>query len=112
MLPDVGNALMDYILYERPKRNDYYPYMFLRKQASYNRLTSVYSICSRFLNRMGIKPINGNATGVHLFRYSLVHNLLTAKVPHQVITDTLGHTSKESDKPYLPMDESMLRMCA
>jgi hypothetical protein len=61
---------------------------------------------------MGIKPVNGNATGVHLFRYSLVHRLLTAKVPHQVITDTLGHTSKESDKPYLSMEESMLRMCA
>lgn len=112
LLPDVGNALMEYILYERPKRNDHYPYIFLRKQAPYNKLVSVYSICSKLLNRMGIKPVNGNAIGVHLFRYSLVHRLLVAKVPHQVITDTLGHTSKESDKPYLSMEESMLRMCA
>jgi integrase len=112
LLPDVGNALMDYILIERPKRNDHYPYVFLRKQAPYNKLTSVYSICSKLLNRMGIKPVNGNATGVHLFRYSLVHKLLAAKVSHQLITDTLGHTSKESDKPYLSMEESMLRMCA
>lgn len=112
LLPDVGNAFMDYILNERPKRNDRYPYIFLRKQAPYNKLASAYSICSKLLNRMGIKPVNGNATGVHLFRYSLVHRLLTAKVPHQVIKDTLGHTSKESDKPYLSMEESMLRMCA
>jgi integrase len=112
LLPDVGNALMDYILNERPKRIDHYPYIFLRKQAPYNKLTSVYSICSKLLNRMGIKPINGNATGVHIFRYSLVHKLLASKVPHQVITDTLGHTSRESDKPYLSMEESMLRMCA
>jgi len=112
LLPDVGNALMDYILNERPKRNDHYPYIFLRKQAPYNKLTSVYFICSKLLNRMGIKPVNGNETGVHLFRYSLVHRLLVAKVPHQIITDTLGHTSKESDKPYLSMEESMLRMCA
>ena len=112
LLPDVGNALMDYILNERPKRNDHYPYIFLRKQAPYNKLASVYSTYSRLLNRMGIKPVNGNASGVHLFRYSLVHMLLAAKVPHQVIKDTLGHTSKESDKPYLSMEESMLRMCA
>ena len=56
LLPDVGNALMDYILNERPKRDDHYPYIFLRKQAPYNKLTSVYSICSKLLNRMGIKP--------------------------------------------------------
>lgn len=112
LLPDVGNAIMDYILYERPKRNDHYPYIFLRKQAPYNKLTSVYYICYNLLNKMGIKPVNGNARGVHLFRYSMVHRLLVAKVPHQVIKDTLGHTSKESDKPYLSMEESMLRMCA
>jgi len=112
LLPDVGNALIDYILNERPKRADHYPYIFLRKQAPHNKLVSVYSICSKLLGCMGIKPVNGNATGVHLFRYSMVHKLLVAKVPHQVITDALGHTSKESDKPYLSMEESMLRMCA
>jgi len=112
LLPDVGNALMDYILNERPKRADHYPYIFLRKQAPHNKLSSVYSTCSRLLGCLGIKPVNGTATGVHLFRYSIVHKLLAAKVPHQVITDVLGHTSKESDKPYLSMEESMLRMCA
>jgi integrase len=112
LLPDVGNALMDYILNERPKRADHYPYIFLRNQAPHHKLTSVYSTCSRLLGYLGIKPVNGTATGVHLFRYSMVHKLLVAKVPHQVITGALGHTSKESDKPYLSMEESMLRMCA
>lgn len=112
LLPDVGNALMDYIINDRPRKNDHYPYVFLRKQAPYHKLTSVYSTCSKLLCRLGINPVNGIATGVHLFRYSMVHKLLAAKVPHQVITDTLGHVSKESDKPYLSMEESMLRMCA
>lgn len=112
LLPDIGNALMDYILNERPKRSDRCPYIFLRKQAPYSRLSSVYSICSKFLERQNIKPINGKAKGSHLFRYSMVHRLLAAKVPHQVITDVLGHVSKESDKPYLSMEESMLRICA
>lgn len=112
LLPVVGNALMDYILNERPKRSDQYPYIFLRKQAPYNKLTSIYPTCSKLLRRLGIKPVNGTATGTHLFRYSMVHRLLAAKVPHQVITDVLGHTSKEPDKPYLSMERSMLRMCA
>jgi integrase len=112
LLPDVGNALMDYILNERPQNNSRYPYVFLRKQAPYHKLSAVYSICSRLLIQLGINPVNGATTGVHLFRYSLAYKLLVAKVPHQVITDTLGHVSKESDKPYLSMNESMLRLCS
>ena len=112
LLPDVGNALMDYILNERPKRDDRYPYIFLRKQAPHNKLNSTYSICSKLFNKLEIKPVNGSSKGVHVFRYTVAYNLLAAKVPHQVITDVLGHVSKESDKPYLSMDESMLRLCA
>ena len=97
LLPDVGNALMDYIMNERPKLGNRYPYIFIRKQAPYNKLRSVYPICSKLLDRQKIKPINGTAKGTHLLRYSLVHRLLAAKVPKQVITDTLGHASKESD---------------
>jgi len=112
LLPDVGNALMDYILNERPRRDDRYPYIFLRKQAPYHKLSTAYHICSELISRMRINPDNGTTSGVHLLRYSMVHKLLKAKVPHQVITNTLGHVSKESAKPYLSMEESMLRMCA
>lgn len=112
LLPDIGNALMDYILNERPKRTDHYPYIFLREKAPHHKLSTVYLICSKLFSLLEIKPINGKSKGVKLFRYSIVHKLLAAKVPHQVITDVLGHTSKESDKPYLSMEDSMLKMCA
>jgi integrase len=112
LLPDVGNALMEYILNERPKRDDRYPYIFLREQAPYNKLTSAYPICSKLLCKVNIQPENGGTRGVHLFRYTMVHRLLAAKIPHQIITNAIGHISKESDKPYLSMEESMLRMCA
>jgi len=112
LLPDVGNALMEYIQHERPKRDDKYPYIFLRKEAPYNKIASTYLICSKLLMKLGIKPVNGQSIGIHVFRYTIVHRLLAAKVPHQVITDTLGHVSKESDKPYLSMEDSMLKLCA
>jgi integrase len=112
LLTDIGNALMEYILYERPKRDDQYPYIFLRKQAPYKKLNTVYSTCSRLFKKLEIKPVNGQAAGVHIFRYTMVYRLLAAKTPHQVITDTLGHVSKESNKPYISMEEAMLRVCA
>jgi integrase len=112
LLPDVGNALMDYITEERPNRDDGYPYVFLRKQAPYNRLSSLYHLCSGLAKRLKITPVSGHTLGAHLYRYTLVHRLLNVHVPHQVITDILGHASKESDKPYLSMEESMLRACA
>ena len=112
LLPVVGNAIMEYILNDRPHPDDGYPYVFRRKQAPYNRLQSAYPICAKFLERNGIHVSNNMSKGVHVFRYTLVNRLLRAKTPHQVITDTLGHTSKESDKPYLSMEADMLRQCA
>ncbi|MBN1550931.1 tyrosine-type recombinase/integrase [bacterium] len=112
LLPDVGNALMDYITTERPQRQDNYPYVFLRQKAPHIKMTSVYTMCAKLLAKLNIRPVNGTGHGMHLFRYSMVHKLLAAKVPHQVITDTLGHTSIESDKPYLSMEDSMLKLCA
>lgn len=111
LLEDVGNALMDYILNERPKVPKEYPYVFLRAQAPYRKISSLYMVCSRLMNKAGVSTVNGSSRGVHVCRYTLTHKLLKAKVPHQVITDTLGHVSKESDKPYLSMEEEMLREC-
>ena len=112
LLPDVGNAIMEYIAKERPMNDDKYPYVFRRKQAPYNKLISMYVICARFIEKNRITVVNGNLQGVHLFRYTLVNRMLKAKVPHNVITDVLGHTAKESDKSYLSMESDMLRMCS
>jgi integrase len=112
LFPDVGNALMDYILNERPNGYSGYPYVFLRVQAPHNRISSVYSICSRLFLQNNIQPVNGSSRGVHVFRYTVVHRLLEKKVPHRVITEILGHTSKEADKPYLSLEEGMLQECA
>ena len=84
-------------------------------KSSIHKTTGAFTpriFCSKLLNKLKIQPVNGKTKGLHLFRYTLTHRLLSAKVPHQVVTDILGHTSKESDKPYISLEESMLRMCA
>jgi len=111
LLDDVGNALMEYIINERPKGSGL-PYVFLRSMSPYAKLSSVYRIVRRVQDAAGIVPMNGDRKGPHLFRYSLAFRLQKAKVPHQTITDALGHSSKESDKPYLSMDAPMLKKCS
>lgn len=112
LLPDVGNALMGYIVKERPLNDDGYPYVFRREQAPYGRLNSMYMICSRFISKNGLSTTNGSTKGAHVFRHTLVNRMLRAKVPHQVITDSIGHRSKESDKAYIAMEPDMLKSCA
>lgn len=111
LLEDVGNSLMEYILNERPEAARGYPFVFVRHQAPYIKVESMYTFCSRLFTQANIKTVNRESRGTHVCRYTLTHKLLLKKVPHQVITDTLGHVSKESDKPYLSMEEQMLREC-
>ncbi|MCR5337855.1 MAG: tyrosine-type recombinase/integrase [Lachnospiraceae bacterium] len=111
LLEDVGNAIMDYIMNERPAAANDCPFVFVRKLAPYKKLESMYMVCSRLFEEANIKTVNRDSRGTHVCRYTLTHKLLLKKVPHQVITDTLGHVSKESDKPYLSMEEQMLREC-
>ena len=111
LLEDVGNAIMDYIMKERPESAHRCPYVFVREQAPFKKLESMYMVCSRMFAKADIKPVNRDSKGPHVCRYTLTHKLLLNKVPHQVVTDTLGHVSKESDKPYLSMEEQMLREC-
>ena len=87
------------------------PYVFVSEQAPFKKLESMYVVCSRLFTKADIKPVNRDSKGPHVCRHTLTHKLLLNKVPHQVVTDTLGHVSKESDKPYLSMEEQMLREC-
>lgn len=47
LLEDVGNAIMDYIMKERPESAHRCPYVFVREQAPFKKLESMYMVCSR-----------------------------------------------------------------
>ena len=112
LLPEIGNAIYEYIRDERPDVDAGYPFIFLRAQAPFTRIKRIYGVSSRFIKKSGIERKNGIQSGMHIYRRTLTNRLLLDEVPHQVITDALGHTSKEADKPYISMEESMLRECA
>lgn len=115
LLPDVGNALSDYIFNERPKvpAEGHKQYIFLRKQAPYRRLTGFYNISCSIYEFAQAHPINSLKTGgLHLLRHTLAYRLLKNKVPSSLITQVLGHTDRDSDKSYLSLDDAMLMECA
>ena len=111
LLEDVGNAIMDYIINERPKDIGVYDYVFVSTNKPYRKIVTMYYVCSGLLDKANIDVENSKSRGSHVCRYTLTHKLLMQKTPHQIITDALGHTSKESDKPYISMEEQMLRKC-
>ena len=83
LLTDVGNAIFEYVKGERPKGARGIPYVFVSVRAPYRKLRDVYQDCRHVVRRLNLTLINGEACGPYIFRYSLVHRLLEAKVPHQ-----------------------------
>ena len=109
LLDEVGNAIFDYITKERPQEA-VCRQIFVRRQAPYSKLGSVYSIVSKVLKRLGL--CEDKQKGPHVLRRTMVGRLLHAEVPHQVITDVLGHVSKDTDKEYYSMETERLRLCS
>ena len=65
---------------------------------------------SKVLKRLGL--CEDKQKGPHVLRRTMVGRLLHAEVPHQVITDVLGHVSKDTDKEYYSMETERLRLCS
>lgn len=113
LLKSFGNALYDYIVKERPRdvAPEHEDFVFLRSRAPYQNLSNV-NFFSNLLEKQQIQPHNRPSQGLHTLRYSLVYRLICNEVPHQVITDVLGHANSDSDGPYLATDHAMLAKCA
>jgi site-specific recombinase XerD len=112
LLTDVGNAIADYILNERPQSDS--PYVFLRHFSPYKKISSAvcYEISSKVMGKSGIHQAKGERKGLHCFRHSVATHLLENETPLSVISSILGHKSKDSTKIYLSTDFKNLKFCA
>jgi len=112
LLPDVGDAIIDYMKHGRPESDS--PFIFLRTQAPHTALNegSIYNIAKRYFYLAGIKNIDKRKHGSHALRHSLASRLLEMKMPATVIMDALGHESIESTRAYLRIDMESLKQCA
>ena len=111
ILPEVGNAIIDYLKYGRPVSNE--SNCFLQVVPPHNKIAPHdVGNCVRFyLKRAGIN-LHNRKHGPHAFRHSFAAGLLNETTPLPVISEALGHTSSMSTMFYLRIDTSSLKQCA
>jgi integrase len=111
LLPDVGNALIDYIKYGRPESEE--PYIFLTQRPPYSHFESS-NVVTHIVQRAFLKA--GLATrerrfGAHALRHTLGFRMLEESIVLPVISEVLGHQNTESARYYLRIDIQSMKQC-
>lgn len=111
LLPEIGNAIIDYLKYARPVSNE--PYCFLQHIYPFKPITSsdVTSKIAIHIRRSGI-ILKNRHKGAHALRHSFATHLLENKTPLPVISEALGHRHTASTMLYLRVDKQQLKQCA
>lgn len=111
LLPEIGNAIINYLKHGRPVSED--SYIFLQAHAPYREITPH---CFSKIVDFNIKRAKIDCTnrkhGPHALRHSFAGNLLKEKTPMPIISEALGHSCTESTMYYLRIDITTLRQCA
>jgi site-specific recombinase XerD len=112
LLNDVGEAIIDYIRFSRPKSGE--PFVFLKLNAPNDVMlpSSIHSVVYTRLKAAGIKIPPGKKHGPHALRHSLASALLENDVSMPVISEVLGHSDTDSTSVYMKINISKLRECA
>lgn len=111
LLPDVGNAIIDYLKYARP--NSDIPQVYITEKPPYTKPLSAHSVSGifcRIFKRAGI-DISKRQVGPHSLRHSLVSRMLEESTTLPIISAVLGHKNSESTKYYMRIDLSAMQQC-
>lgn len=110
LLPDVGEALIEYLQRDRPDCST--RRVFIRLKAPYVELSvgsTLSTIVKRAVQRAGIQVPMG---GAHLFRHSLATNMLRGGASMAEIGEVLRHRSPTTTEIYAKVDFDGLRVLA
>lgn len=108
---DVGNAIADYILNGRPKSNS--SYIFLKHRRPYEKLDKGVgaNTIKRCLSNAEIVHVVGDGKTFHGLRRTFGTELVKAKTPLPTVSQLLGHSSLNTSKHYISLNDDMLRVC-
>lgn len=113
LVASAAAAVADYILNARPEADS--PYIFLTKVAPYRKLSdksSVANVLNKYIKLAGIEKNRNDGKSFHAFRRSMGLWLLDTASSPEMISQILGHHSKNVLKRYLPLNPSKLSICA
>lgn len=110
LLPLVGNAIIDYIRYARPKSMS--DKVFLSCRAPYKELNggSVHGAIGLVFKSSGIE-FRDRHHGGHALRFSLAQRMLDKSIPIPIISETLGHSGVDTTRTYVRIDLSHMLGC-
>lgn len=106
-------AVSDYILHGRPDSECHN--VFLTEAKPYKKLSdksSISNILNKYVRLSGIVKHPHDGKSFHAFRRSMGIWLLETSTSPELISQILGHQSKDVLKRYLPLKPSKLRICA
>lgn len=109
LVPIVGNALADYLLNHRPKSKS--PYVFVSHQLPFKRLKSCQSCYNASIMLIKTWEI-GQKKGLHTFRKSCASRFVNSGENLSITSSFLGHSSVNSIKLYLSLNEIRMKDCA
>jgi site-specific recombinase XerD len=107
----IGNALVDYLLNERPVSDS--DFVFLRSNAPFSPLISHAGIRNVLFNVMNDADIEskGRIYGSRITRHSAASRMLRNGIPLPVISEMLGHGNPNSVMIYITTDDAKLAEC-
>lgn len=110
LLPVVGNAIIDYLRYARPKSKS--DKVFLSCRAPYGELNgaAVNLAIGATFKSSGIE-FEGRHHGGHALRFSLAQRMLDKSTPMPIISETLGHAEVDTTRTYVRIDLSHMKGC-
>lgn len=100
-----GNAMVDYLLKERPDCNE--DYFFLSAHAPYVKLNTTWHIVKAVVSAAGVETV-GRLTGTRMFRHNAASAMLRKGVPLAAISEELGHKCQDSTMIYLSTDQETM----
>lgn len=109
LLPDVGNAIIDYIENARPASSN--DTLFLSTKPPQKDLTSsgLSTIIQKMIDKANIALPYNALKGTHLFRHTFASRLLSSGESFKNISDLLGHKTYESTMIYTKIDINNLK---
>ena len=113
LMPEVGEAVNEYILSGRPESNS--EYVFLRHRAPFQKMHDgvlIGDMFESYQKKAGIerKPFDGK--GFHSLRRMLGREMAVSGIPVTTIAQVLGHSKTDSARQYISLDSEHLRECA
>ena len=111
LLPEVGNAILDYIKNSRRKCNLKEIFVSVNGKCTKIKRTALNHATHRYIALSKIN-IKNRKQGPHSLRHSLATRMLKQGQPLPVISETLGHSDSQVTTVYTSIDYDSLKDCA